>query len=96
MEQFDALEVIARTRGKVDMDGAPTGGKLFPLWGWLTAFFYLAEFVLWQLLHQEWCLWLWIGIPVFGLPLMAGPGLLDSRGMRHRPRRLCLWVRRNL
>lgn len=71
MEQFDALEVIARTRGKVDMDGAPTGGKLFPLWGWLTAFFYLAEFVLWQLLHQEWCLWLWIGIPVFGLPLMT-------------------------
>ena len=71
MEQFDALEVIARTRGKVDMDGAPTGGKLFPLWGWLTAFFYLAEFVLWQLLHQEWCLWLWIGIPVLGLPLMA-------------------------
>ena len=71
MEQFDALEVIARTRGKVDMDGAPTGGKVFPLWGWLTAFFYLAEFVLWQWLHQEWCLWLWIGIPVLGLPLMA-------------------------
>ena len=71
MEQFDALEVIARTRGKVDMDGAPTGGKVFPLGGWLTAFLYLAEFVLWQLLHQEWCLWLWIGIPVFGLPLMA-------------------------
>ena len=71
MEQFDALEVIARTRGKVDMDEVPTGGKLFPLWGWLVAFFYLAEFVLWQWLHQEWCLWLWIGIPVFGLPLMA-------------------------
>jgi hypothetical protein len=71
MEQFDALEVIARTRGKVDMDGAPTGGKLFPLWGWLTAVFYLAEFMLWQWLHQEWCLWLWVGIPVLGLPLMA-------------------------
>ena len=71
MEQFDALEVIARTRGKVDMDGAPTGGKLFPLWGWLTAVFYLAEFMLWQWLHQEWCLWLWEGIPVLGLPLMA-------------------------
>ena len=70
-ENFDALEVIAQTRGKVYMDDAPTGGKLFPLWGWLTAFFYLAEFVFWQWLHQEWCLWLWVGIPVVGLPLMT-------------------------
>lgn len=69
-ENFDALEVIARTRGKVEMDDIPTGGKLFPLWGWLTAGFYLLAFILWQLLHQEWCLWLWIGIPVLGLPLM--------------------------
>lgn len=70
-DTFDALEVIVRTRGKVNMDGAPTGGMLFPLWGWLTAVFYLAEFVCWQWLHQEWCLWLWMGIPVVGLPLMA-------------------------
>ncbi|MBQ9411083.1 MAG: hypothetical protein IJU21_05695 [Bacteroidales bacterium] len=70
MEQFDALEVIARTRGKVEMDDVPTGDKLFPLWGWLTAFFYLAEFVLWMLFRQEWCLWLWIGIPLTGIPLM--------------------------
>lgn len=70
MEQFDALEVIARTRGKVDMDSTPTGGKLFPLWGWLTAVFYSLEFASWQLWHQEWCLWLWIGIPVVGFPIM--------------------------
>lgn len=69
-ENFDALEVIARTRGKVNMDDTPTGGKLFPLWGWLTAFFYLLEFVLWQWLHREWCLWLWVGVPVIGIPLM--------------------------
>ena len=70
-ENFDALEVIARTRGKVDMDDRPDGGNLFPLWGWLTFFFYLAEFVLWQVFHQEWCLWLWAGIPALGIPLMA-------------------------
>ena len=71
MEQFDALEVIARTRGKVDMDSSVlTGGWLFPLWGWLTAFFYSLAFILWQLLHQDWCLWLWIGIPVVGFPIM--------------------------
>ena len=69
-ENFDALEVIARTRGKVEMDDIPTGDKLFPLWGWLTAIFYLAEFILWQLFHQEWCLWLWVGIPALGIPIM--------------------------
>ena len=69
-ENFDALEVIARTRGKVKMDDRPTGGKLFPLWGWLTAFFYLLEFVLWQRLHQDWVMWLWAGIPLVGIPSM--------------------------
>lgn len=70
-ENFDALEVIARTRGKVEMDSsAHTGGGLFPLWGWLTAIFYTLAFVLWQLFRQEWCLWLWIGIPLVGFPIM--------------------------
>ena len=48
-ENFDALEVIARTRGKVDMDSVPTGGKLFPLWGWLASIVYSLEFLLWRL-----------------------------------------------
>lgn len=69
-ENFDALEVIARTRGKVEMDGLPTGKKLFPLWGWLTAFFYLLEFVMLQIFNQEWCVWLWAGIPLVGVPAM--------------------------
>lgn len=70
-ENFDALEVIARTRGKVDMDENPSGHYLFPLWGWLTAFFYLLEFVLLRLHHAEWCLWMWVGIPLIGMPVMT-------------------------
>lgn len=71
MEKFDPIETIARTRGKVDMDEVHTGEVLFILWGTLTAVFYSLEFILWQWLHQEWNLWLWIAIPVLGLPLMA-------------------------
>ncbi len=71
MEQFDALDVIARTRGKVEMDGAPNGNPLFLLWGSLTAFFYLLEFVLMQVVYRPWCIWVWVGIPLFGLPIMA-------------------------
>lgn len=71
MEQFDALEVIARTRGKVEMDSsAQTGGGLFPLWGWLTVIFYTLAFVIYYWLHHDWALWLWIGIPVVGFPIM--------------------------
>lgn len=70
-ENFDALDVIAQTRGKVKMDDQPTGNNLFPLWGWLTAFFYLLEFALLQWLHQGWCMWVWVGIPLVGIPLMV-------------------------
>ena len=70
-ENFDALEVIARTRGKVEMDDIPTGENIFLVWGWPTAVLFLLEFVLWQLFRQEWCLWLWVGIPVVAVPLMV-------------------------
>lgn len=69
-ENFDALEVIARTKGEVELYDIPTGDKLFPLWGWLTACFYALEFVLYQLTGSEWSLWLWVGIPLVGIPLM--------------------------
>ena len=48
MEQFDALEVIARTRGKVEMDKVPTGENIFLLWGILTASFFFFFFALWM------------------------------------------------
>ena len=70
-ENFDALEVIARTRGKVEIDSAPTGNYLFPLWGWLTAIFYLLGFIVLHFLHKGWGIWMWIGIPVIGAPIMT-------------------------
>lgn len=70
-ENFDALEVIARTRGKVTMSDRPTGGNIFLVWGWPTAFFFLLEFFLWQAFRQQWCLWLWMGIPLVAVPLMV-------------------------
>ena len=88
MEQFDALEVNAHTRGKVDMDSSvQTGGGLFPLWGWLTAVFYSLAFILWQLFHQDWCLWMWIGIPVVGFPIMFSLLRKDHERTHIRTRR---------
>ncbi|MBQ7750626.1 MAG: hypothetical protein IJR77_05300 [Bacteroidales bacterium] len=70
-ENFDALEVLARTRGKVEMDQVPIGENIFLVWGWPTAVFFLLEFVLWLVFHQQWCLWLWVGIPIVAVPLMV-------------------------
>jgi hypothetical protein len=68
-ENFDALEVIARTRGKVEMDERPTKNSIFLYWGWPTVVFFTLMFVLWQWLHQGWCLFVWAGIPLVGAPL---------------------------
>ena len=70
MEQFDALDVIARTRGKVDMDDTPTGENLFLMWGTLTSVFFLLQFVLWNWLEQDWCMWVLTGIVLIGWPWM--------------------------
>lgn len=69
-EKFDALEVIASTRGKVNMDSTPVGENIFLLWGALTAAFFLIQFILWQLLRQDWCLWIWTGAVLVGWPWM--------------------------
>ena len=83
-ENFDALEVIARTRGKVDMDKAPTGESLFLLWGTLTAGFFLLQFVLWMILRQPWCLWIWSGAVVIGWPWMIVLLRRDHNRTHHR------------
>lgn len=70
-ENFNALEVIAQTRGKVEMDAAPTGDRVFLIWGWPTVVFFALMFVLWQEYHQVWCLFSWAGIPLVGVPFMV-------------------------
>ena len=83
-EQFDALEVIARTRGKVEMDKVPTGENLFLLWGILTAAFFLIQFVLWMVFRQSWCLWIWTGAVVIGWLWMIILLRRDHKRTHHR------------
>ena len=95
-EKFDALEVIARTRGKVEMDKVPTGENIFLLWGILTASFFLIQFVLWTTLRQSWCLWIWTGAVVIGWPWMIILLRRDHKRTHHRTHEakiiLDLWI----
>lgn len=64
------LDVITQIRGKVLNNNEPTGENLFLAWGYPTAFFLLVEFTALMLWDEDWCAWLWVGIPCVGTPLM--------------------------
>ena len=70
---FDGLDVIGRTKGRVEveLEQDPTGENIFLAWGWPAAVLFLAEFLLWETgVGQPWCVWLPLGIPLVGVPLM--------------------------
>ena len=70
MTTTDELQIIANIRGEVMSRKELTGVNLFLVWGYPTAFFLLLEFAALMILHQNWCSWLWVGIPLIGAPLM--------------------------
>lgn len=66
----DELEIINRIRGEVMSSKELTGENLFLCWGYPTAFFLLVEFLALMLWNQNWCNWIWLAIPLVGVPLM--------------------------
>jgi len=64
------LDVISQIRSKVISEKVPTGENLFLAWGYPTAFFLLLEFVALMVWNEDWCHWIWTGIPMIGTPLM--------------------------
>ena len=66
----DELEIINRIRGEVMSSKELTGENLFLCWGYPTAFFLLVEFLALMQWNQNWCSWIWLAIPLVGVPLM--------------------------
>lgn len=64
------INIINQIRSEVLSRKEPTGENLFLVWGYPTAFFLLLEFIALRLWNQNWCEWLWTGIPLIGTPLM--------------------------
>ncbi len=64
------LDIISRMRGEVMSRNDLTGENLFLAWGYPTALVLLLEFAALLIWNENWCDWLWAGIPLIGTPLM--------------------------
>ena len=70
MNTAEELDIITRMRGEVMSRKDLTGENLFLAWGYPTVIVLLAEFVALLVWNENWCDWLWAGIPLIGTPLM--------------------------
>ena len=71
--EFDTeqeLDIIAHTRSEVLNRKELTGENLFLAWGYPAAFFLLVQFAAQIIWNDDWCMWLWAGTPIVGIPLM--------------------------
>jgi hypothetical protein len=64
------LNIIRQTRAEVIGNKELTGENLFLAWGYPTTIILLIEFAALIIWDENWCTWLWMGIPLIGIPLM--------------------------
>ena len=84
MATTDELNIITRMRGEVICRKELTGENLFLAWGYPTAIVLLLEFAALLIWNEDWCVWLWMGIPLIGIPLMMYFMNEDYERTRHR------------
>jgi hypothetical protein len=70
MTTTNELDIITRMRGEIVSRKDLTGENLFLAWGYPTTFVLLLEFAALLIWNENWCNWLWAGIPLVGTPLM--------------------------
>ena len=70
MTTTEELDIITRVRGEVMSRKELTGENLFLAWGYPTVIVLIAEFAALLIWNEDWCSWLWAGIPLIGTPLM--------------------------
>ena len=71
MNTTEELDIISRMRSEVMGSRELTGENLFLAWGYPTVIVLLLEFAALMLWNENWCSWLWAGIPLIGVPLMV-------------------------
>jgi hypothetical protein len=80
----DELDIFSRMRGKVHSRKEDTGVNLFLVWGYPTVLVFLIEFLTLMFLHKHWYSWLWVLIPLVGVPLMIHFNRKEYERIGHR------------
>ena len=70
MATNEELDIITRMRSEVMSNKELTGENLFLAWGYPTVIVLIAEFAALLIWNEDWCSWLWAGIPLICTPLM--------------------------
>ena len=93
---YSELNIISQIRGEVMSRKELTGENVFMAWGYPTAIMLFVEFTALQLWHKDWCVWLWLGIPLIGTPLMIYFLRNDYNRTHHRTHEqsiiLIMWI----
>jgi hypothetical protein len=84
MHTEEELDIITQMRGEVISRKELTGENLFLAWGYPTVIVLLLEFAALLIWNEDWCDWLWAGIPLIGVPLMVYFLNEDYERTRHR------------
>ena len=71
MNTAEELDIISHVRSEVMCSRELTGENLFLAWGYPTVLVLLMEFAALMIWNEDWCSWLWMGIPLIGTPLMV-------------------------
>ena len=70
MTTEEELDIITHVRSEVMSSRELTGENLFLAWGYPTVLVLLVEFAALMIWNEDWCAWLWAGIPLIGTPFM--------------------------
>ena len=70
MTTDEELDIISHVRSEVMCSRELTGENLFLAWGYPTVLVLLMEFAALMIWNEDWCAWLWAGIPLIGTPFM--------------------------
>lgn len=69
LNEKESLELISRMIRNTRKRMVTTGGSIFLVWGYVTAFVTLLIWGLLELGQAHWVMWLWWLIPIIGYPL---------------------------
>ena len=96
MTTTEELDIITQMRGEVMSRKDVTGENLFLAWGYPTAIILFIEYLALTIWNENWCVWLWAGIPLIGAPLMIYYLRVDYKRTHHRTHEqgyiLTLWI----